>query len=188
MSKTSLITFTSLAVVAIYIQLCGCRAKPNPVPESAELRPDSEATVAAFEALGADMERNASGRITKLNLAYCDVDAQAMEQIQDLASLEWLILDGTRITDDMLAPLASNARLESLYLASTPITDRGLEQIAKLRGLKRLQLSQTQVTDSGLMHLNPLTELESLWLHGTSVSEEGVATLQEALPQVEIHY
>jgi mono/diheme cytochrome c family protein len=119
-------------------------------------------------------------------------------------------LQGTNSTDALIAPLKEVTSLTDLNLAYTRITDAGVAALAGLTNLTRLHLEQTQITDAALSHLKGLTRLYYLNLYGTQVTDagleqlkglkslrrlflwqskvtdEGVASLQKALPNLEI--
>lgn len=70
--------------------------------------------------------------------------------------------------------------------SSTQVTDENLKFLHRLTRLESLDLRGSQVTDEGLLNLTTLKRLEHLDLHNTRVTELGVASLERALPNLEI--
>ncbi len=94
--------------------------------------------------------------------------------------VQWVFLDGTRVTDAELSHLAGLTSIERLDLHGTQVTDAGLSHLAGLTTLAWLLLRGTQVTDAGLLHLTGLTSLELLDLSGTQVTDAGLAHLAKS--------
>ena len=100
-------------------------SNPNAEPAAVDTGP-----VAAFEALGAAIERDASGHVVKVTC-----------------------LRNEKITDGDLVHLKGLIDLKILYLGATQITDAGLVHLKGMTQLERLDLSETQVTDAGVAEL-----------------------------------
>jgi hypothetical protein len=101
-----------------------------------------------------------------------------LEHLKGLTKLEYLSLDGTRITDAGLVHVKGLTNLKYLYLDGTRVTDVGLEPLKGLTKLKHLFLSDTQLTDAGLADLKGLTKLEYLYLDGTRITDAGLVHLK----------
>ena len=80
-----------------------------------------------------------------------------------------VFLDGNRINDQHLKPLAELKTISRLSLRHTRITNEGLRSIGILTNLKSLNLAQTQITNEGLSYLAPLRALVRLDLSGTRI-------------------
>ena len=87
-------------------------------------------------------------------------------------------LQGTSVTDTVIAPLKNVTSLVDLNLATTKITDAGLDHIKNLPHLQRLHLELTAVTDTGLAKLKGLSNLTYLNLYGTAVTDAGLEHLR----------
>ena len=96
------------------------------------------------------------------------VTDMGLTQLESLAGLQKLGLNGTQITDSGLGHLKGLVNLQELFLADTQITDVGLEHLKGLTGLEKLVLDDTQVTDTGLDQLKGLTNLKVLFLDNPS--------------------
>ena len=183
-------------------------SNPNAGPAAVDTGP-----VAALEALGAAIERDASGNVVKVNchrnekitdgdlvhlkgltklkalrLSYAQITDAGLVHLRGLTTLRLLDLNETQITDAGLINLQEFTDLKWLYLNEPLVTDTGLVHLKGLTNLKTLSLSYTEVTDTGLVHLKGLTNLESLYLGRTKVTDAGVAELQEALPNCDISW
>ena len=137
--------------------------------------------------------------LKSLNLWKTSVSSAGLPHLP--ATLQRLVLRGTRVADGGFASLARLGALRELDLRDLPITDVSLEVVAGLFGLRTVALSKTQVTgrglpcvseledletlsldfvdvrDADLEHLRVLPRLQHLSLIGTKVSNEGVERL-----------
>lgn len=91
--------------------------------------------------------------------------------------LEWLNLNGTGITDEVLFDVARLPNLTELCLANTRVTDAGLAELTAAKGLIVLTVSGTSITDAGLVHAATLPNLRGLYLRRTLVTEAGLDSL-----------
>jgi hypothetical protein len=110
-----------------------------------------------------------------------------LEHLKGLPNLQNLALDHTEITDAGLVHLSSVPRLERLGLCYTRISDNGLPHLSGVTKLQILTLPGS-ITDAGLMHLNRLSSLRLVTVPKTHVTDEGIKNLHEALPNCEIYY
>jgi hypothetical protein len=87
---------------------------------------------------------------------------------RDAAVVQWANPD---VTDDDIKQLDGMAKLRELDLNGTQLTDVGLKTVAGLPGLKALRVARTKITDAGfkelLLNLETLDELD---LTGTTVT------------------
>ena len=109
------------------------------------------------------------------SLPLADSDVRAL--LRSSPEIEWLNLNGTEITDEVLADVAAMPRLFNLCLANTAITDAGLAELATAKKLRVLTLSGTAITDEGLHHLSALTSLTALNLPNTRITDDGLKQL-----------
>lgn len=170
---------------------------------SAEAARQDAGVVAAIEAQGGHVVRDAGGRIVEVSLARTwatDADVERIAGLKGLKRLDLSLtyvsdrgaerlkgLDGLEelnlfaaefITDAALAFLRSNRQLKTLNLRGTDVTDTSLAYVAELRHLESLDISFTQITDVGLEHLASLAELEELNLGGNKISGVGLHVLK----------
>jgi len=169
----------------------------NPAKEALALPPPSpeqlarvEETRSWYEDQGVRVLAVAQGMdAVEVNLGLLGERASG-ELIERLASLAPVLvhlnLSRTQIGDAELATLGKLVELRHLNLARTRVGDAGLQQLAGLGKLRYLNLYGTGVSDAGLQHLRGLGSLERLFLWQTSVTDAGVASLQEALPAVQV--
>ncbi|MGO8688343.1 MAG: hypothetical protein ACLQLG_01800 [Thermoguttaceae bacterium] len=102
------------------------------------------------------------------------------------ASVTWVRLSDSDVSDAALEYLKGLARLEILDLNRTNVSDAGLQHLKGLTQLRELCLGGTKVSDAGLENLMGLTQLQKLWLDSTNVTDAGAQDLQKALPNLEI--
>ena len=142
------------------------------------IRPDEIALVINLPAL------------KKLQLADVPITDAMLKDIGRLKNLEWLGLEGSKITDAGLSHLSGLPQLKNLVLGSvnaeprvrstTAITDAGLLHLKNLKILELLSLNGTCVTDKGLSEIVSLPELWGLFLAETRVTDAGLVSLQRA--------
>lgn len=131
--------------------------------------------VAKLEAAGAKVARDDNGWTRSVDLGFRPDGAAAdpsklvapvwdaeLVLLQDLPTLENLVLHQARVGDQELKHVAGLKNLRSLDLASTQITDKGLIHLQGLTRLESLDLTQTRITDSGLKQLANMKNLRVL--------------------------
>lgn len=91
-----------------------------------------------------------------------EVPEGVLPRAAEVETLEWLVLDDTKVTDADLAPFESHPNLKGVRLQGTRITDRTLKVLASLPSLRTVTLTRTRV------------------------SPEGIAAFRKAKPKVEI--
>jgi hypothetical protein len=97
--------------------------------------------------------------------------------VNDLRSLETLLLSGENVTDEILDRLERQPHLQELHLTQGWVTDQGLANMVKFPNLRWLVMNHTAITDSGLGQVRKLEHLEELVLTGTAISDEGIPDL-----------
>jgi hypothetical protein len=96
-----------------------------------------------------------------------------------------LVLDGTDVSDELLAKLKGHVNLDLLYLKSTAVTSQGLTHLAGLKKLRTLHLTQSAIDDSAGETLAQLTELEELGVSATVVGDKTAEHLSR-LPHLKV--
>ena len=72
-------------------------------------------------------------------------DVRAIGQI---ASLEYLHLSGSGVTDEGMNALGHLVQLQELSIAATAVTDQSVAVLTRLRHLRRLDLCDTQISQA----------------------------------------
>jgi hypothetical protein len=125
-------------------------------------------------------------REANFRLQGTSVTDAVIAPLKDLTSLVELNLGTTKITDAGLSNLKGLTNLQRLHLELTAITDSGLAQLKGLTNLTYLNLYGTPVTDAGLPQLKGLHYLRHLYVWQTKVTEAGAKSLKEALPNLDV--
>ena len=102
--------------------------------------------------------------------------------------IAWLNLARTSIDDEALGVVADMAELQRLYLEHTKVEGPGLSSLTDLDALEYLNLFGTHVGDEALDHLVELDGLQTVYLMQTEVSEEGVESLKERRPNLSVEF
>ncbi len=125
--------------------------------------------------------RNRPGQpILGVDLANLPVtDSQLRRLVAEEPEIEYLVLTGTRVTDEVMPCLQKLPHLKQLTLQRTPITDSGCRELAKIATLEDLSLSYTAITDQGLAHLGNLPKLAFLYVANTAITDRGLDCLEQ---------
>ena len=127
---------------------------------------------------GGIMKTTRDGIITDVMFdKHSQVSEDVFVSLKQINSLRALILNDTRITNEMLESTPALPNLSEIELRSTDIGDSGLSSLAKLKGLKYLNLVGTRISDAGLQHLSNLSELTVLALGSTDIGPDGLIHL-----------
>ena len=124
-------------------------------------------------------------RLQTLFITGCpQLTNQALVHVNQLADLETLILESSRITDADLPLLQGLHRLKYLSLRAAEITDGGLECLIGMPALEALLLADTRhISDAGLIHVGRMVKLTRLDLGDESrtraapITDEGLRRL-----------
>jgi tetratricopeptide (TPR) repeat protein len=147
----------------------------------------TEVEIAAdWQALGAEVEVDADGRILSLDAAYRPVTNRDLESLPLLGSIKHLNLRGCSVDDEAARFIAPAATLQFVGLSQTRITDAGLEPLLSLPNLRYLSLADTYLTDAAIGTLSRFSNLLGLNLQGTALTDEGLDELRTLLPGCEI--
>ena len=114
--------------------------------------------------------------------AATDNDLAELQAMGALSQAGYLVLTGTRVSDEGLQSLRGMSRLGRLDLGRTRITDSGLKHLDGMPGLRSLYLSETEITDAGLEHLRGLGSVDTLLIERTGVSDAAIAELRQRVP------
>lgn len=196
--KTVTALTTRIVVVCATIGLQGCRDNGMPIrsnqtstdassPGRASSSPAAKSILPArhereaaglLEQRGAEIEWNAAGHVSTLNLYWTDLQNEELAQLTIFHQLETLLLP-SQTTDVGLAELRNLPQIKILF-PPNGITDAGLESIQHLKHLQELHLyGSTQITDAGLQHLRSLQQLEYIGLQHTALTGAGIIHLQK---------
>jgi Leucine-rich repeat (LRR) protein len=126
---------------------------------------------------------------TKITPQFDESEEKAIAAVEKLgghvirkpgsSSVTSVILNGKKITDDVLKDLHEFKNLTELSLTNTPITDVGLKELGQFTKLTSLYLARTRVTAKGIPELRALKSLQTLDLNNTDLRNEGVKELRE---------
>jgi hypothetical protein len=104
-----------------------------------------------------------------------------MDELKKLAvcpNLKFADFHGTNLDDVGLEHVSQVATLENLDLQDTKITNDGLAYLARLPRLRHLRLKENrQLTNECVPHLLRLESLTDLQIHETSIDQHGVESL-----------
>ena len=107
---------------------------------------------------------------------------EGFKRLMGLPCLASLSLDGSNITDTMLAGSGGSAgaqsQVELLSLRRTMITDSGMTFLVAFKRLRSLYLDNTSITDAGLANLRNLRDIETLSLSGDKITDRGLELLE----------
>ena len=131
-----------------------------------------------IEDAGGSVIRDASGRITGVNLRASWVTDTDLRKLLLLPNLSSLDLSLTRITDQGMQELKNAPGIVdlNLYFAEY-VTDEGLAAVKNWKKLKRLNLHGTKVSDTTLDHISGITTLEYLNVGSAMVTDVGIERL-----------
>lgn len=120
-----------------------------------------------------------------LDLAFTKVDDRMWTEA---SSGRWdtrrLNLEGTGVSNDSIAAIASINRLEELDLSTCKVSGDGLEPLRGHRSLRKLWLTGTDVTDELVDLLVSITRLEEVDLTGTQFTDGGRKELARRIPKL----
>jgi hypothetical protein len=138
------------------------------------VRPTGKLTEAQMIDLAIEIREK---RIPGLDLSSrWDITNDSLKPLEGIATLRFLLLAKTRVTDTGLEHVAALPGLRFLSL-NNQITDKGLARLAGLKQLVGLELAGAKITDKGLSTLKTFPELQTLVLSGTQVTDAGAKTL-----------
>ena len=164
-----------LGSILILSWACG---QPETSRGPADPAPGAPAGLAdRLTAMGAEVQADAEGHITLLNLYWTDLTDDDLTLLGGLDRLRTLIMP-VRATTEGLRHLKGLTALAELY-PPNEITDEGLAGLRHLPNIKELFLYGSKITDAGLVHFKPLQQLEFLGIQHTGVTGSGLIHLQD---------
>jgi len=131
-----------------------------------------------IEDVGGVVIKDASGRITGVDLRASWVSDTDLRRLATLPYLTHLDLSLTRITDQGMQELKNLPGIVdlNLYFAEY-VTDEGLAAIKGWKKLKRLNVHGAKFSDNTLEHISGITTLESLNIGTGMVTDVGLERL-----------
>lgn len=131
-----------------------------------------------IDSLGGSVTRDASGRVTGVDLRATWVTDTDLRKLSRYPALTYLDLSLTHITDQGLLELRNLPGIVELNLCFAEyVTDEGLGAIKGWKKLRRLNLRGTKIGDMTLEHISGLTALESLNVSSALVTDTGLERL-----------
>lgn len=125
------------------------------------------------------------------------VELKDLSPLAQLTKLKSLDLQHCFVTDEKLSFLENLNSIETLILGSTEITDKGVETLARLPRLKSLSLPHCRITDAAvpaLINCESLVEIQLAYQIGNSfdpdesyISKQGLEKLKSAKPHLDIY-
>jgi Leucine-rich repeat (LRR) protein len=131
-----------------------------------------------IEDLGGTVERDASGKITGVDLRSTWVADTDLRRLLQLPALAYLDLSLTRVSDQGMQELRNLPGVVELSLRfAESVTDEGLAAIKGWKKLKRLDVHGTKISDTTLEHISGITTLESLDIGSAMITDVGLERL-----------
>src|SRR5216684_3937494 len=131
-----------------------------------------------IEDAGGSVIRDATGRITGVDLHGSWVSDTDLRKLVQLPFLTVLDLSLTRITDQGMQELKNLSGILDLNLYYAEyVTDEGMAAIKGWRKLKRLNIHGAKFSDTSLEHISGITSLESLNIGSGMVTDIGLERL-----------
>jgi len=190
-----------MAFRRLYVVLLSCVAVqflslPG-VSAGAEPSSLQDKAAAAFEALGAKVERNDKGdviaivhteRMYRVTQGVPLITEDAFAQLKNCPELKRLELYKFSVIDADVFAFSKLKKLEHLNLSATKISPDGIREIAMMHQLKHLDLSRVDISDKDTRLLKPLTNLEYLSLWRTGVTLKGLKELAPLVKLKKLHF
>lgn len=145
-------------------------------PQSGAREPESRVRTLLGALFGDEFAR----RVTHVALGQEEMHPADLEPISGLQDLNGISADGTQLTDDAMAFLASHTDLETVSFRGSPVGDKALAYLRACRELKELYVPETRVTNRGLANLVGHANLDVVNVAGTEVTDAGLAHLKSA--------
>ncbi len=138
----------------------------------------AKSDAAWIEEAGGSVVRDASGRITDVDLRASWVTDTDLRQLMHLPSLATLDLSLTRITDQGMQEIRNLPGIVDLNLSYAEyVTDEGLAAIKGWKKLKRLNVHGAKISDTTLEHVSGITTLEELNIGSAMITDVGLERL-----------
>ena len=156
--------------------------------------PDREALVALYNATGGanwtnndgwltnapigqwyGVTTDASGRVTRLDLADNQLTGSIPDELGSLANLEELWLSENQLTGEISVELGSPSNLVQLVLWGNELTGEIPAELGSLANLEELSLSENQLSGEIPVELGSLSNLVRLYLWGNELTGDDTA-------------
>ncbi|MCA9270035.1 MAG: PDZ domain-containing protein, partial [Planctomycetales bacterium] len=144
--------FASLAVACALLVAGPLAAQDEPDEPSSDTK-----VVLKLTEIGAQMQLS-QGRIVSLTLQGERIDDKALAPLADLKHLHALTMVGTKVTGAGLAHLAGVKSLQTLIAHDTPLTDRSIDLLAAIPNVNHFQLHGTEISGMGRQRLMALLD------------------------------
>ncbi|XP_078429075.1 leucine-rich repeat (LRR) family protein [Wolffia australiana] len=109
--------------------------------------------------------------------------------LQNLAKLEVLNLEGTRVRDEAVHPLGLLKGLKSLYLKSDFLSDVSFHMMSSLQTLSIIGFQGCVLSDSGLLSFRPPETLQVLDVRGCwLLTEEALSSFCGSFPNIKLKH
>jgi Leucine-rich repeat (LRR) protein len=118
--------------------------------------------------------------LTAVALKSTVITAQQLSEIVNSRDIEWIDLEGSPVSDDVVRVLCRLPSIKRLNLSGTAISNSALECISTLPNLEVLDVSNTRVSPPGIMRLTALQTLKELRIDGVRLSEREAAEIETA--------
>ena len=113
------------------------------------------------------------------------VSESGLSQLDRLTDLRWLTITGP--VRSRVVPPGVLKRIKGLNIDGIDVTDTWLRCLTGMNGIELLGLTRTTVTDVGLAHLSGVTGLQHLYLDGTEIGDEGLDHLKPLAKLKRLH-
>ena len=118
--------------------------------------------------------------LTDLDLSLTRITDQGMQEIKNLPGIVDLSLYFAEyVTDEGLAAIKGWKKLKRLNVHGTKITDTGLEHVAGISTLEQLNIGTAMITDIGLERLTSMPNLKALTMGGNKLGDAGLQALRQ---------
>lgn len=113
-------------------------------------------------------------------------DAGVKELIPLGKTLQFIDLNGTKITSESLKHVAQMPNLYSLAVTDSAVGNENLKELQSLKKLTHLYLSRTKITADCFDDLATLKGIKEIYLVETKLKKEEVEELRKKMPQTRI--
>ena len=127
-----------------------------------------------------------SALVDHIYFAGMTLDSVTLESLPLLNEAKSLSFNSSDFSDRHVRYLDSLTNLNYLQLNGTRITQSGLAHLSKKHRLTRLSLNDTGIGDEAIDAILAMNTLQVLRIHNTKLSESGLRRLSENLPQCRI--
>ena len=112
---------------------------------------------------------------------------QTFERLNEYPSLQYVLVEGPDVTDEVLRSAEVVQRIQLLSLEKTSVTDDGLAVLADTK-MASVRLVGEQFTDGALQHLGAMQNLREVTLKDTSITDEGITRLKDEKPKLVVRH